>query len=217
MLLPSVAGTRLALSRLELVTGRFVSASRAEGTLSPLCRPHQGATVKTRQEDGFTLVELLIVVAIIGIIASIGVAQVMRARLAANESSAISSMRTINTAQVSYANSAANGGFATSLLVLATTCPGGTSFISPDLDPSLPSATTVGATGMLKSGYVVDLGAVGVGATTDCNGTPATTDYVATAVPRTIGATGERGFNTNGAGTIYFDPAGLPTGTTPIQ
>jgi prepilin-type N-terminal cleavage/methylation domain-containing protein len=172
--------------------------------------------VKTRQEDGFTLVELLIVVAIIGIVASIGVAQVMRARVAANESSAISSMRTVNTAQVSYANSAANGGYATSLVILATPCPGGTGFISPDLDPSLPSATVAG-TGIVKSGYNVDLVAAGVGSTTDCNGTPAMTDYVATAVPRTVGATGERGFNTNSAGTIFFDPAGLPTGTTPIQ
>jgi len=172
--------------------------------------------VKTRQEDGFTLVELLIVVAIIGIVASIGVAQVMRARLAANESSAIASMRTVNTAQVSYANSAANGGYATSLVILATACPGGTAFVSPDLDPSLPTATPV-ATGLLKSGYVVDLVAAGVGVATDCNGTPANTDYIATAVPRTVGSTGERGFNTNSGGTVFYDPAGTAGGTVPIQ
>jgi type IV pilus assembly protein PilA len=172
--------------------------------------------VKTRQEDGFTLIELLIVVAIIGIIASIGVAQVMRARITANETAAISTMRAINSAQVAYSSSAANGGFAMSLTILATPCLGGAGFISPDLDPSLPSATPVG-TGLLKSGYEVDLGASGVGLSPDCNGMPTTSDYVATAVPRTIGGTGNRGFNTSGAGTIFFDPVGLPTGTTPIQ
>jgi type IV pilus assembly protein PilA len=172
--------------------------------------------VQTRQEDGFTLVELLIVVAIIGIVAAIGVAQVMRARLVSNEVSAISSLRTINSAQISYANTAANGGFATSLTILATGCVGGTPYLSPDLDPGQPSATVVG-TGLLKSGYEVDMIANGVGITTDCNNAPAVSDYVATAVPRTPGATGERGFNTTGAGTIFFDPSGLATGTTPIQ
>ena len=172
--------------------------------------------MKTRQEDGFTLVELLIVVAIIGIVAAIGVAQVMRARLVANEASAISSMRTINSAQVSYANTAANGGFATSLTILATGCVGGTPYLSPDLDPAQPSATVVG-TGLLKSGYEVDMIANGVQITTDCNGVGAVTDYIATGVPRTPGATGERGFNTNGGGTIFFDPSGLGNGTTPIQ
>lgn len=172
--------------------------------------------MKTRQEDGFTLVELLIVVAIIGIVASIGVAQVMRARITANETAAIGAMRAINTSQLSYSSSAAQGGFATSLTILATPCPGGVGFISPDLDPSLPTATVIG-TGLLKSGFAIDLGAAGGALAPDCNGAGTMSDYVATAVPRTIGVSGERGFNTSGAGTIYFDPGGLPTGTTPIQ
>ena len=89
-------------------------------------------------------------------------------------------MRAINSAQVTYSSSAANGGFATSLTILATPCLGAAGFISPDLDPSLPSATPVG-TGLLKSGYEVDLVAAGAGLSPDCNGTPTTSDYVATA------------------------------------
>ena len=51
----------------------------------------------------------------------------------------------------------------------------------------------------------------------DCNGTASNTDYTATAVPQTVGTTGQRGFNTTGAGTIFVDPAGTATGTTPLQ
>ena len=174
--------------------------------------------MKREQEAGFTLVELLIVVAIIGIIASIGVAQVMRARLVANETSAIGSMRTINSAQMSYSAAAGQGGFATSLSILGTPCLGGaTAFVAPELNPSAPSATPAGASGLLKSGYVVDMTGNGVAGPSDCNGTVTNGNYTATAVPRTIGASGERGFNTTGGGTIFFDATGLGTGTTPIQ
>jgi prepilin-type N-terminal cleavage/methylation domain-containing protein len=174
------------------------------------------AVKKLRTEVGFTLIELLIVVAIISIVASIGVAQVIRARASANESAAIGSMRSVNGGQMSYASSG-SGGFATSLSILATPCLGSTvGFISPDLDPTLPAAAVMG-TGLIKSGYVVDLVGNGTLGSPDCNGTPTNTDYVATAVPLTPGTSGMRGFNTSGAGTIFFDPAGLATGTTPIQ
>ena len=77
--------------------------------------------------------------------------------------------------------------------------------------------TAAGAAGLLKSGYIVDMAGNGAVAPFDCNGAVSNSDYVATAVPNTPGATGERGFNTSGGGTIFFDPSGLATGTTPIQ
>ena len=89
-------------------------------------------------------------------------------------------------------------------------------FISPDLDPTLPGAPAVG-TGLIKSGYVVDLVGNGALGTPDCNGAPTNTDYVGHGRSSHTRQSGQRGFNTDRAGTIFFDAAGLATGTTPIQ
>lgn len=79
-----------------------------------------------QEQNGFSVIELLIVVAIILIVAAISIPNLLRARIAANEASAVASLRSLNTAQISYNSSYPTIGFATTLGAL-----GGTSCAPP--------------------------------------------------------------------------------------
>ncbi len=92
-----------------------------------------------RKQKGFSLIELLIVVAIILIIAAIAIPNLLRARIAANESSAVASLRTINTAMISYNSSYPTVGFAPLLVNLG---PGGVSQACPT-SPTTGSACLI--------------------------------------------------------------------------
>jgi type IV pilus assembly protein PilA len=151
---------------------------------------------------GFSLIELLIVVAIILIIAAIAIPNLLRARIAANESSAVQSIRTINTAQVTYQSQFPNLGYASALSQLGPTastgCTTPTSAASCLLDYVLSNAT---AATKPKSGYYFTVPATVTGGGINV-------DYTVNGLPAAAGQTGVRGFCSNSDGVIrYNNPA----------
>jgi prepilin-type N-terminal cleavage/methylation domain-containing protein len=140
------------------------------------------------KQKGFSLIELLIVVAIILIIAAIAIPNLLRARIAANEASAVSSMRTMNTACITYNTS--YGAYPTSLTNLAP-IPSGTT-------PSSTSADLLDATltssPFQKSGYTFTFGDTG----------GAGTVYTINGDPITLNTTGVRQFYTDQTGVIHY-------------
>jgi type IV pilus assembly protein PilA len=150
-------------------------------------------------QKGFSLIELLIVVAIILIIAAIAIPNLLRSRMASNEASAVGSLRTINTAEVTYASTYPNYGF-TSLAILGGVANPATPAAANILDPVLGCTTAPCS----KSGYtmtVTDTPTDGIA--------PPVTNYTAEAFPLTQGQTGTRSFFTDASGVIRF-----ATGTT---
>ena len=162
------------------------------------------------KQKGFSLIELLIVVAIILIIAAIAIPNLLRARIAANESSAVGSVRTTNTAEVAYNSAYPTVGFTTTLSNLTGSCTSTTV-------PTSTSACLIDAVlaGGSKSGYsfALDNG----GSTTTPQGS-----YSMDAAPITLNQTGVRYFCSAADGVVRygssaFTGAACQSSGTPLQ
>jgi prepilin-type N-terminal cleavage/methylation domain-containing protein len=161
-----------------------------------------------KKQAGFSLIELLIVVAIILIIAAIAIPNLIRSKIAANEASAMNSLRTINTAQVAFAATYPSVGFASVLTALAgssaicATPTGASSANACLIDPVLGSGT--------KAGYNFVVASAGA--------TSPNAIFTANADPIFRGQSGQRSFFSDQSGVIRYNAAAASTiADTPIQ
>jgi prepilin-type N-terminal cleavage/methylation domain-containing protein len=154
-----------------------------------------------RKQFGFSLIELLIVVAIILIIAAIAIPNLISARMSANEASAVQSVRAIQSAETSYATTYPSVGYSTTLIQLSGSSNSACSATSAQaclIDDVLASGQ--------KSGYIFTWTGDGL--------TPSVT-YNINADPNARGSSGRRSFFSNTPGVIRYNTAAAATANDP--
>ena len=162
---------------------------------------HSREPKRERVQRGFSLIELLIVVAIILIIAAIAIPNFLRSRMAANEASAVENVRTITTASVIYSTTWGNG-YPPSLSSLGGTGTTATCDFANLVDPIISTAPYT------KSGYVLGYtGNSGLATQGGGCGAPGYLGYLVTAIPQSS-YSGTRSFCSGEPGVIHFDTTG---------
>jgi len=153
-----------------------------------------------KKQKGFSLIELLIVVAIILIIAAIAIPNFLRSKMASNEASAVSSLRTINTAEVAYFSTYSNQGYSVDLASLGgiAPCAVATTAAACLVDNVLAGASVAPG----KTGYRFNY-APGAGG-------GIVTTYTVSGLPVTP-ASGQRGFFTDQTGVLRYATTGVAT------
>jgi type IV pilus assembly protein PilA len=153
--------------------------------------------IRLNNSAGFTLVELLIVIVIVGLLASISMALYRTARVRADETTAVATLQAINQAQFAFALACGNQHYAPSLASLTTPMPTtGHAFVSPDL----------GVDPLVKSGYRFTMAGTAVtDAGLTCTGITPVESYQITAEPLTPGLSGSRFFATNTDRVLFED------------
>ena len=145
-----------------------------------------------KNRNGFSLVELLLVVAVILIISAIAIPNFLRSRLRANEASAVASIRLINTAALTYSLTYSNLGYPVSLTAMGGANPCTASSAQACLLDDVLSQGT-------KSGYSFALTG---------DGLVPSVSYLVTGTPQAVGSTGQRMFCADQNSVIHYDSSG---------